>query len=99
MTGYAYIAGTTPVQHAFITDARKHVMSDLGTLGGARSVGYGIDASGQVTGWSYTASGAYHAFVYSHGKMVDLNSLLSPKDATLYTPGEGRGINHRGKLS
>ena len=27
----------------------------LGTLGGASSIGLGINASGQVTGWSHTA--------------------------------------------
>jgi probable HAF family extracellular repeat protein len=38
---------------------------------------YGINASGQVVGWSTTAVAyANHAFLYSNGVMIDLNSLL-----------------------
>jgi len=36
---------------AFATPYR---LTDLGTVGGTRSVGYAINASGQVTGWSRT---------------------------------------------
>jgi probable HAF family extracellular repeat protein len=52
-------------------------MTDLGTLGGAFATGTGINAAGQVTGWSATsqASGGWdHAFIYSNGSMRDLGS-------------------------
>jgi probable HAF family extracellular repeat protein len=49
-------------------------MQDLGTLGGASSEGYGINASGHVTGHSYTAGNAQHAFLYD-GTMHDLGTL------------------------
>jgi len=46
---------------------------DLGTLGGANSFSQGMNDSGQVVGYSYTASGAAHAFAWDsiHG-MQDL---------------------------
>jgi probable HAF family extracellular repeat protein len=54
-------------------------MVDLGTLGGAYSNGFGINASGQVVGWSDTSSGTSHAFIDPDGAgpqpMVDLGTL------------------------
>jgi probable HAF family extracellular repeat protein len=52
-------------------------MADLGTLGGDLSYAYGINSSGQVVGYAYTADDtAPHAFLYSNGSMTDLNSLI-----------------------
>src|SRR4051794_34524752 len=48
---------------------------DLGTLGGADSLGLGINDSGQVVGQSDTADGHTHAFLYSQGVMADLGTL------------------------
>jgi probable HAF family extracellular repeat protein len=53
-------------------------MTDLGTLGGAESEAQGINASGWVIGWSRTAGGQQHAFLWSSGRMVDLNSFAAP---------------------
>jgi probable HAF family extracellular repeat protein len=40
-------------------------MRDLGTLsGGTTSLGQGINAWGQVTGYGDTADGSMHAFVW-----------------------------------
>jgi probable HAF family extracellular repeat protein len=61
---------------ATMTVAPFYVITDLGTLGGAVSYAYGIDASGQVVGWSWTAGGRADAFLYSGGVMTDLNRLL-----------------------
>jgi probable HAF family extracellular repeat protein len=49
---------------------------DLGTLGGTQSFAYAINNNGDVVGYSYTASGDTHAFSYSGGVLMDLNSLL-----------------------
>ena len=57
--------------HAFLYSNGQ--MTDLGTLGGSQSCGYGINASGQITGYSNTGT-AEHAFLYS-------NCLLYTSDA------------------
>jgi probable HAF family extracellular repeat protein len=61
--------------HAFLW--RQGTMTDLGTLGGT-SVGYGINAGGQVVGFSYPGSGPYTSAILweGGGPMVDLNTLL-----------------------
>jgi probable HAF family extracellular repeat protein len=50
-------------------------MQDLGTLGGRVSDGQAINASGQVTGLSQTAAGAFHAFLWDGTTMLDLGTL------------------------
>jgi probable HAF family extracellular repeat protein len=55
-------------------------------VGGATSRGYGINASGQVTGWA-TAAGATNAFLYSNGVMQNLGPWVAPPAvATASTP-------------
>lgn len=44
----------------------------LGTLGGAESVPTAVNDRGQVVGRSQTASGAWHAFLWDRGRMIDL---------------------------
>jgi probable HAF family extracellular repeat protein len=49
---------------------------DLGTLGGTNSYGYGINASGQVAGWSdITGDGGDHAVVWTGTALTDLGTL------------------------
>jgi uncharacterized membrane protein len=70
--------------------ATTYTVTDMGSLGLAESDGYGINATGQVTGLSflpttYTYSCGYparsctahpyHAFLYSNGQMTDLGTL------------------------
>ena len=51
-------------------------MQDLGTLGGTISGATGINASGQITGYSTTAGDTTEkAFVYSGGTMQALGTL------------------------
>ncbi len=70
--------------HAFVTDATTNALTDLGTLGcGTRdhcngsSYGTGVNASGQVVGYSDTATGSTHAFITnpSTNAMTDLGTL------------------------
>jgi len=50
-------------------------MKDLGTLGGTGSVAYAVNDAGQVVGYSQTATGDTHAFLYSGGIMMDLGTF------------------------
>jgi probable HAF family extracellular repeat protein len=58
-----------------ISSARQGPMLDLGTLGGASSVAYGINNRGQVVGVASTTTGEGHAFLWSGGLMQDLGTL------------------------
>ena len=73
VVGYSDIAGCC--EHAFLYSGAT--MQDLGTLGGSNSSNaYGINATGQVTGFSYTSGGTSpDAFLYSGGTMQDLGTL------------------------
>src|SRR5438270_249333 len=52
---------------------------DIGGLGGSIGQAYGINDSGQVTGFSYTTNNlAYHGFLWQNGNMIDLGALGSP---------------------
>jgi probable HAF family extracellular repeat protein len=51
-------------------------ITDLGTLGGDRTYGSGLNQAGQVTGYSRTSgNGRDHAFLYRNGQMTDLGTL------------------------
>lgn len=48
--------------------------TDLGTLGGDSTHATDINDGGQVVGWSLTADGTYHAFLWQDGGMIDLSA-------------------------
>jgi probable HAF family extracellular repeat protein len=72
-----------------------YILKDLGTLpGDSASVGYAVNASGQVAGESRTASGALHAFLSGPGggPLKDLGTLGGGG-------GEGHGVNASGQVT
>jgi len=77
----------------FVWDPVTGAMIDLGILGGTNSEAYGINARGQVVGYSQPTSGSYHAFLWDPGTgaMTDLGTLGGPESRAL-------GINARGQV-
>src|SRR5207302_3507687 len=74
---------------------------DLGSLGGGESQAVAIDDRGRVVGYSTTATGAQHAFLWQNGKMTDLGTL--PGVAGTFNGVENEqfvptGINDRGQI-
>ncbi|MGD9721483.1 MAG: hypothetical protein AB7O59_09760 [Pirellulales bacterium] len=66
-------------------------LTDLGALSGGFSTAYGLNANGQVAGYSRTANGADHAFLYSGGIMQDLGTFGG-------TRSRAYGINSSGQV-
>ena len=50
-------------------------MTSLGTLGGTSGIGNGINASGQVAGYSQNSSQTYRAFLSSGSTLTDIGDL------------------------
>jgi probable HAF family extracellular repeat protein len=73
-------------------------MHDLGTLDGFSTSALGINNLGQIVGEALipTSNTAAHAFLYSRGKMQDLNNLLAPDSG--WTLASANGINDRGQI-
>src|SRR5262245_1369847 len=75
--GLRYYAGLVIASFASAGDAE--VITNLGTLGGSYSRGFGINASGQVTGGSNgSGSSSNRGFLYNAGTMHDLGTLGGP---------------------
>ena len=89
-----------PGQQGYYTHALLYSngqMTDLGTLYGGNSEAHGINASGQVVGYSDgTGGSSWHAFLWSNGQMTDLNTLIDP--ASAWELGWANGINDSGQI-
>ena len=66
-------------------------MRELGTLGGRSSFGMDINEAGHVTGFSDTANGESHAFLFDGDTMIDLGTLGG-------TISYASGMNNRGQV-
>jgi probable HAF family extracellular repeat protein len=100
VAGFSYTAepiGPPGPPHAFLSGPGGGALQDLGTLGGTSSGAFGVNGSGQVVGYAYTASGAEHAFFYTGGQMLDLNSLIAPGSG--FTLVSARGISDTGYIT
>ena len=77
---------------AALGDVPGYAVQDLGTLGGRFTSATGVNDAGQVTGYSETADGQIHAFVYADGKLTDLGGLGGSGSL-------GAAINDRGEVT
>ena len=95
ITGLAYTKNGSA--HGFIAKCATCKLTDLGTITGSTSTvwGFGINDSGVVVGQT-TFAGTYHAFVYSGGKMKDLNKLIPAGSGWVLI--EADGINAAGQI-
>ena len=73
-------------------------MQGLGTLpGSVKSEAWAINQSGQIVGETDSSPySVYHAFIYTGGRMIDLNSLIAPSAG--WTLESATGINDLGQI-
>jgi probable HAF family extracellular repeat protein len=95
VTGLAYTK--SGAAHAYVTNCATCKLKDLGTIAGSTSTtwGFGINDSGVVVGNS-SFGNTYHAFVYSGGKMQDLNKLIPAGSGWVLV--EGDAVNSAGQI-
>ncbi len=77
IAGLSLAAHATAQERPFLVDLKSRTVTDLGTLGGSRTVASGINDAGQVAGYSITSEFDWHAFVTGPGGkgMRDLGTL------------------------
>ena len=75
--GFKHEAGTTGQAIGGQRFFHDGTSTDLGSLGGAKSEALDFSRDGQVVGWSATADGARHAFLWTSGTMVDVNAIAN----------------------
>lgn len=93
--GESNLPGDT-TSHAFLWEKRIG-MKDLGTLpGDFSSIAYGIDNEGRVVGTSCDEAFNCRAFLWQHGVMTDLNTLIPNGSPSVLL--EADGINSRGEI-
>jgi len=99
ITGIAYTTNDLEA-HAFLANCGGCKLQDLGTIEGKTSTtwGFGINDAGVVVGQSTSNSGAgYVAFIYSNGKMQDLNKLIAAGSGWVLI--EADGISNAGQIA
>jgi probable HAF family extracellular repeat protein len=99
VTGYG--SAGTEVFHAFLGEIERScagcglntALTDLGTLGGSYTRGYGINDAGQVIGYSYDTLDYSRAFLWEAGTITDLGALGDGFWSAAYA------INNRGLVA
>lgn len=98
VAGYSEIAGeetsAKKTRHAFLY--YLGLMTDLGVpTGGTHSEARGINDAGDVVGFAYV-NGGRRAFLFSQGRMRDLNDLIPPDSGWILS--DANAINNRGQI-
>jgi len=78
VVGFSFLADERG-WHPFLCDGRS--MRDLGTLGGGLGYAAWIDDAGDIVGASRTSDGAFHGFLWQHGRMQDLPPVAGAASA------------------
>jgi len=73
--GATLLLGAVLAEPAAAAPAHQYRVVDLGTLGGAFSFAFAVNAYGDVTGQSQDSNGALRAFRWHHGKLTELGVL------------------------
>jgi len=68
---------------AWAAFAQSYKVTAIPTLGGPTGQAFGINASGQVSGFSAVTSSSAHASIYANGKLTDLGTLGGEYSATV----------------
>jgi len=94
----ALITGLFTIKSLNDLDAQAFLYSNgqatlLPTLGGNFSLARSINGEGQIVGYSTTADGQIHAFLYQDGTMTDLGTLTGASGNSL-----AYGINDQGQI-
>ncbi|HLI86325.1 MAG TPA: hypothetical protein VKV17_20615 [Bryobacteraceae bacterium] len=88
--------------HAFLYKLGDAAATDLGTLApgiaSAQSHAYAVNDAGTVVGTSVAPDGFNHAFVYTNGSMIDLNTAIPQGAAWAYLQ-TATGINQNGQIT
>ena len=72
-------------------------MLDIGTFAGSFCIAVGINDSGEVVGRAnFADNNSYHAFLYSRGKLQDLNDLVAPNSGWILF--SATATNDRGQI-
>lgn len=88
----ALLLGTTATAQSLAIKERGIRVVDLGTLGGAESGAWAVDANGQVVGWSLLASGERRGFTTcADCTMQDLGTHVGGSDSI------GRAVSANGQ--
>ena len=73
------LPGLLPPQPASAAQGVRYTVTEIGTLGGARSAAFGLNNLGEVVGHSTTSGGQTHAFLRrKDGSLLDLGTLGGP---------------------
>lgn len=76
-----------------------YYVTDLGALGGTDSLGWGLNASGQVTGYAATMSDAVHPFLWKPTTPNGISGTMKDLGALGGDFGWGIGINDVGQVA